>query len=181
MSNNLPTAGPVAPASGEEFRPARAKLVAMLVVFALMVPGGALAAYLWWFGVQLPNGKFLSPKAGIVGLLAIPIGAFLAFVAAALLASAKRLVLGDDCVQLLSRGRVVVHIPFQNIAETYASGEGAAGVVGLKLRDRQDPATLVPFWTKDRYEIQVLVYGKPLEYIHGRVNDRLAAFRSGGR
>ena len=168
------------PASGEEFRPARGKLVAMLLVFALMVPVGIAVVYLWWFEVPLAGGKVLSTKAGIVGLLAIPVGAFLAFVSAALLASAKRLVIGDDCVQMLSRGRVVVHIPFANVAETSASGEGSAGVVGLKLRDRNDPATLVPFWTKDRYEIQVLIYGKPLADVHRAVNERLAAFRAGG-
>jgi hypothetical protein len=169
------------PASGEEFSPARGKLWAMLLVFALMVPVGALAAYAWWHEVELPGGKVLSAKAGIAGLLAVPLGAFLALVAAALLASAKRLVIGEDVVQLLSRGRVVVHIPYQNVAETYATGQGGAGVVGLTLRDRADPATLVPPWTKDRYQIQVLVYGKPVEYLHRVLNERLSAFRSGGR
>ena len=41
-----------------------------------------------------------------------------------------------------------------------------AGVVGLKFHDRNDPATRIPSWTKDCYEIQVLTYGKPLEFIH---------------
>jgi hypothetical protein len=168
-------------ASGEEFSPARGKLWAMLVVFALMVPAGGLAALSWWFEIQLPRGKVLSAKAGSIGLLAMPLGALLALVAVALLASAKRLVIGENCVQLLSRGRVVVHIPYQNVAETYATGEAGAGVVGLKLRDREDPATLVPLWTKDRYEIQVLAYGKPLESVHRVLTERLAAFHSGGK
>ena len=168
------------PITGEEFRPALGKLWVMLLAFALMVPLGVLAAYFWWYQVELPGGKVLTAKAGIVGLLAVPVGALLALVMAALLAAAKRLVIGEDCIQLLSRGRVVVHIPYQNVAETYASGEGSAGVVGLRLRDRNDPATLVPSWTKDRYEIQVLVYGKPLEYVHLALNRRLARFRGGG-
>ena len=172
--------GEFTPASGEEFSPARGKLWAMLLVFALMVPAGALAAYSWWYEVALPGGKLLSAKAGAAGLLAVPLGAFLALVAAALLASAKRLVIGESCVQLLSRGHVVVHIPYQNVVETYATGEAGAGVVGLKLRDREDPATLVPSWTKDRYEIQALVYGQPVEHLHRVLTERLAAFRSGG-
>ena len=68
-----------------------------------------------------------------------------------------------------------------NVVETDASGEAGAGVVGLRLRDRDDPATLVPSWTRDRYEIQVLVYGKPLRDIHQALNRRLAEFRAGGR
>ena len=166
-----------APVPGEEFRPALGKLWAMLVVFALMIPAGALAASCWWFQVELPGGMVLSAKAGIVGLLAVPLGVLLVLVMAALLASAKRLVLGANCVQLLSRERVVVHIPYRNVAETYASGEAGAGVVGLRLRDRDDPATLVPSWTRDRYEIQVLTYGKPVESIHRALNERLAEFR----
>ena len=134
----------IAPVTGNEFRPALGKLWTMLLVFALMVPVGVIAVYCWWYEVELPRGKVLTAKAGIVGLLAVPVGALLALVMAALLAGAKRLVIGDNCVQLLSRGRVVVHIPYQNVAETYASGEGSAGVVGLRLRDRNDPATLVP-------------------------------------
>jgi hypothetical protein len=152
----------------------------MLLVFALMVPAGALAAYCWWFGIEFLGGRVLTAKAGIAGLVAVPLGAFLVLVAAALLASAKDLVIGADCVQMLSRGRVVVHIPYRNVSETYVSGEGAAGVVGLRLRDRDDPAMLVPSWTKDRYEIQVLTYGKPLEHVQRALNERLAAFRSGG-
>ena len=170
----------VAPATGEEFRPSLGKLWAMLFVFAFMVPVGVLAAYLWWYQVELPGGIVLTAKSGIVGLLALPVGILLVLVTAALLASAKRLVIGDDCVQLVSRGRVAVHIPYQNIAQTYTSGGGTAGVVGLQLRDRNDPATLVPSWTQDRYEIQVLVYGKPLEHVHQALDRRLAAFRTGG-
>jgi hypothetical protein len=169
-----------APVTGAEFRPALGKLWGMLLVFGLMIPGGAVAAYCWWNEVELPGGVRLTAKAGIVGLIAIPLAALLTLVMAALLASAKRLVIGANCVQLLSRGRVVVHIPYQNVAETYATSEGGAGVVGLKLSDRDDPATLVPSWTKDRYEIQVLVYGQPLEAIHRTLKIRLAQFRAGG-
>jgi hypothetical protein len=123
----------------------------------------------------------LTAKAGIVSLIGVPLGTFLSLVMAALLASAKRLVIGDDCVQLVSRGRVVVHIPYRNVVEAYSSGEAGAGVVGLRLRDRADPATLVPFWTKDSYEIQVMVYGQPLETIHRALDERIAAFRAGER
>jgi hypothetical protein len=168
------------PVSGEEFRPALVKLWAMLLVFLLMVPGGALAAFLWWYQIELPGGKVLSAKAGIVGLLAVPLAVFLSLVGVALLASAKRLVIGEHCLQLLSRQRVVVHIPYQNVAETYARGEAGAGVVGLKLRNRADAATLVPSWIKNRYEIQVLTYGKPLDSIHQALVRRLAVFRAGG-
>ena len=169
-----------APVTGEEFRPALGKLWTMLLVFLLMAPAGALAAFLWWYQVELPGGKVLSSKAGIVGLLGVPLAIFLSLVMLALLASAKRLVIGENSVQLLTRERVVVHIPYQNVAETYARGEAGAGVVGLRLRDRADPATLVPSWTRDRYEIQVLTYGKPLDSIHQALLRRMAAFRAGG-
>src|SRR5260370_42436289 len=92
----------------------------------------------------------------------------------ALLSLAKQLIIGDDCVQLVSRKGVAVHIPFQNVLETYATGSDGAGGVGFVLRDRQEPATLVPFWTKDRYEIQVLVYPKPLQPMHPTTNERVA-------
>jgi hypothetical protein len=169
------------PVSGEVLRPALGKLWTMLLVFLLMIPAGALAAIFWWYQIELPGGKVLSAKAGIVGLIAMPVAFLLVLVMMALLASAKQLVIGEKCIQLLSRGRVVVHIPYQNVAETYATGGDGAGVIGLKLRDRDDPAMLLPFWTKDRYEIQVLIYGKPLAHIHKAVNERLAAFRAGER
>src|SRR5436305_14900189 len=105
-----------APATGVEFRPALGKLWAMLLVFALMVPVGAAAAYCWWNEVAMPGGAVLTAKAGVVGLLAIPVGSLLALVMVAFLASAKRLVIGDDCVQLVSGGRVAVHIPYRNVA-----------------------------------------------------------------
>lgn len=162
---------------GDEYRPSLGKLWLMLVVFALMIPAGAVMAYCWWFQVQLPNGKYLSTKAGICGLLAIPIMAFLVLVMGVLITQAKRLVIGDDRLQLLSRGRVVIEIPYDNIAETYAQGEGAAGVVGLRLRDRNDPATQLPFWVKDRYEIQVLTYGKPLSQLHQAVSMKVASYQ----
>jgi hypothetical protein len=166
-----------APVSGVEFRPALAKLWMMLIVSALMIPGGALAAYGWWFQVPLFGNRVLSTKAGIVGLLAIPLGMFLVLIAGLLLALAKRLVIGTDRVQLLSRGRVAVEIPFRNVAAVSASGEGNAGVVGLQLLDRNDPATCIPSWAKDRYEIQVLTYGKPLKEIHDAVNKRFQEYR----
>ncbi len=152
----------------------------MLLVFALMAPAGALAALAWWYEMELPGGIVLTAKAGIVGLLAIPLALLCVLVMAALLASAERLVIGEDCVQLLSGGRVVVHIPYHNVAETYASGEAGAGVVGLKLRDRADPATLVPPWTRDSYEVQVLVYRESLESIHRALKKRLAQWRAAG-
>ncbi len=166
------------PAPGEEFRPALGKLWMMMLVFAVMVPIGGLVVYAWWFQVELPGGKVLSTKAGIVGLIAMPVGAFLSLIAMAFLASAKHLVIGANCIQLLSKGRVVIHIPYQNIAETYATGQGTAGAVGLKLHDRNDPATLVPSWTKDRYEIQSLTYGTPVTHLHQVLNARLAEFRA---
>jgi hypothetical protein len=167
-----------APVSGDEFRPALAKLWTMLIVFALMIPAGALAAFGWWFQVPLFGGRVLSAKAGIVGLLAIPLGMFLVMVGGVLLALAKRLVIGTDRVQLLSRGRVAIEIPFRNVAAVFASGEGNAGAVGLQLLDRKDPATRVPSWTRDRYEIQVLTYGKPLKLIHDAVNKRFQEYRA---
>jgi hypothetical protein len=170
-----------APVTGEEFKPALGKLWTMMLVFALMVPIGGLATYAWWFQVELPGGKVLSTKAGIVGLIAMPVGVLLFLIALAFLASAKRLVIGASCVQLLSKGHVVVHIPYENIAETYATGEGTAGVVGVKLRDRKDPGTLVPSWTKDRYEIQTLIYGKPVAQLQQVLNARLAEFRTVGK
>jgi hypothetical protein len=170
-----------APATGKEFKPALGKLWAMTVVFALIVAAGALAAYAWWYEVELPGGRFLTAKAGIAGLVAAFVAIFLVLVGVAFLASAKRLVIADTCVQLLSKGRVVVHIPCQNVGETYTTGDSTAGVVGLTLRDRGDAATLVPFYTKDSYEIQVLVYGKPLEHIHQVLSERLAKFRAGGK
>jgi hypothetical protein len=165
------------PVAGDEFAPALGKLWGMLLVFLLMIPAGAIAALCWWLGVELPGGRVLSDKAGIAGLIAIPLGGFLALVIAAFLLSAKRLVLAEHCVQMQSRGRVAVHIPYANIAHTSASGEAGAGVIALRLRDRQDPETLVPTWTKDQYEIQVLVYREPMDAIFKRLNERLAAFR----
>jgi len=167
--------------TGEEIRPAIGKLWGMLLLCLLMIPVGALIVFCWWFQVVLPGGRVLSDKAGIAGLIGIPLAIFLALVMVALLSLAKQLIIGDDCVQLVSRKGVAVHIPFQNVAETYATGSDGAEVVGFVLRDRQDPATLVPFWTKDRYEIQVLVYRKPLQQIHRTINERLAAFRARGR
>jgi hypothetical protein len=105
----------------------------------------------------------------------------LALVALALLASAKKLVIGADCVQLHSKGKVAVHIPYANITETYATGSDGAGVVGLVLRDRLDGATFVPSWTKDRYEVQVMAYRKPLQEIHQLVNQRLTEYRARAR
>lgn len=149
----------IPPATGEEFRPATGKLWVMLLTFALMVPLGAIAAVWWWAELPLPGGNVLSTKAGIASLAAIPLGSFLFLVMAVLIATAKRLVVAGDCVQLLSKDRVVVHIPFTNVAETSTTGDDTAGTVILVLRDRNDPATLVPASTKDRYEIQSMIYG----------------------
>ncbi|HEV3237530.1 MAG TPA: hypothetical protein VGZ25_11110 [Gemmataceae bacterium] len=169
------------PVVGEEIRPALGKLLGMLLFCLAMMIGGALIAYSWWFEVELFAGRAFSTKAGIFGLLAIPIGALLALVALALLASAKKLVIGADCVQLHSKGKVAVHIPYANVAETYASGTGGAGVVGMRLRDRQDGATFVPSWTKDRYEVQVMSYRKPLQEIHQLLKQQLTEYRARAR
>jgi hypothetical protein len=64
-------------ADGDVLKPALGKLWAMLIVFVLMVPAAAMLAYCWWYEVELPGGKFLSNKAGIVSLLAIPLAIFL--------------------------------------------------------------------------------------------------------
>ena len=167
--------------SGDEFDPALGKLWALLIVSALMIPAGAVAAFCWWLQIPLFHGIVLTTKAGIVGLLAIPLGMFLSLVAGVLLAGAKKLVIGDDRVQLISRGQVAIEIPFRNVAAIYAKGEGNAGVVGLKLHDRNDPATRIPSWTKDCYEIQVLTYGKPLEFIHAAMDKRFQEYRTGSR
>jgi hypothetical protein len=168
----------IAAVTGEEFKPALGKLWAMLIGSALMILVGAVIVYLWWFEVEF-LGRVLSTKAGVVGLIAMPLGAFLTLVAVVFVVSAKRLIVGDDCVQLLSGERVAVHIPYQNVGETYTTGDSGAGVVGLVLRDRDDPATRVPTWTRDRYEIQVLAYRQPLDHIHASLSKRLAAFRAG--
>jgi hypothetical protein len=166
------------PVIGEEIRPALGKLVGMLLFCIAMIVVGAVMAYSWWFEVELFPGKVFSAKAGIVGLLAIPLGALLALVPLALLASAKKLVIGPDCVQLHSKGKVAVHIPYANVADVYATGSDGAGVVGLMLRDRLDGATLVPSWTKDRYEVQVMAYRKPLQGIHQMVKQRLTEYKA---
>ena len=168
----------IAPVSGDEFRPALGKLWLMLSFFLLMVPAGAVAALAWWFQVELPGGKVISTKAGIASLVAVPLGLLLSLVMGSLIVSAKRLVFGENCVQLLTGERVVVHIPYQNVAETYASGEAGAGVVGLKLNHRVDPGLRVPFWTKETYEIQVLMFREPLEAIHLKLLQRLVSFRA---
>jgi len=169
----------VAPAIGEEIRPALGKLLGMLLFCIAMMVVGAVIAFFWWFEVELIAGKRISATAGIFGLLAIPLGAFLGLVTCALLASAKKLVIGADCVQLHSKRKVAVHIPYANVTETYATGSD--GVVGLVLRDRLDGSTLVPSWTKDRYEVQVMAYRKPLQEIHQLVNQRLTEFRARAR
>jgi hypothetical protein len=178
MPNNNTSFTPVA---GEELPPARGKLWGILIVCFLLIPAGLFAAFCWWNQVELPGGRVLSAKAGIAGVLAVPLGIFLVIVMAFFLASAKTLVIGENGVQLLSRGQVVVHIPFANVTEVSSSGEPDAGVVALILRDRVDPETLVPFWIKDRYEIQIMVYGKSLQWLHQALNERLAAFRSRAR
>src|SRR5438132_2372103 len=132
------------PVAGEEIGPARVKLLGMLLLSLLIIPAGAVAAFLWWYQVELFGGRVLTAKAGIAGLLAVPFGALLAIVGVVLLISAKRLVIAEECLQLLSRGRVVIHIPYANLAAVSATGgDGGAGVIGLTLRDRHDPATLV--------------------------------------
>jgi hypothetical protein len=169
------------PVVGDEIRPALGKLMGMLLFCLVMMVVGAVIAYSWWFEVELFAGKTVSTKAGIVGLLVIPLGALLALVALALLASAKKLVIGSDCVQLHSKGKVAVHIPYANVADIYATGSDGAGVVGLMLRDRLDGATLVPSRTKDRYEVQVMAYRKPLQEIHQLLKQRLTEYRARAR
>lgn len=162
----------ISPVDGDEFRPALAKLWVMLISFALMIPVGAVAALCWWFQLPLLHGVVLSAKAGIIGLLAIPLGMFLVFAMGLLLASAKRLVIGEDRVQLLTRGVVAVQIPFQNVSAIDMNGEGNAGVVGLQLCDLDAPALRVPSWARDRFEIQVLTYGKSLKHVHEALDKR---------
>jgi hypothetical protein len=169
--------GEIPSATGDEFRPATAKLWVMLILCALIVPAGVLISYCWWFQVPLPGGRMLSSKAGIVGILAIPLGAFLTLVMAFLILTAKRLVIGADCLQLLSKDRVVVHIPFQNIAQTETTGDKDAGTVILVLRDRSNSATRVPAWTKDRFEFQCMTYGKSPTIIHQALLQRIGRFR----
>lgn len=155
-----------------EFRPALTKLWMMLIVFALFIPGGAVAAVAWWFQIPVAPGFVLNTKAGIVGLVAIPVGLLLAIVMGALLATARTLIIRADRVQFLARGEVTIEIPFENVESIDAQGEGNAGVVGFQLRDRNDPATRVPSDVKDRFEVQVLTYGKSLNQIHEAVNQR---------
>ena len=72
------------------------------------------------------------------------------------LASAKRLVIGANCVQLLSGQRVVIHIPYGNVAETYSSGEAGPelSVCGCETARTQQrlcrpglrTATISRFW-----------------------------------
>jgi hypothetical protein len=168
----------VTPITGIEYRPALAKLVLMMIGFALMVPAGAFFSICWWLQIPFINGKVLSTTAGIVSLLAMPMGSLLFLVPLFLILSAKRLVIGADRIQLLSRDNVAVQIPFHNVVETYFNGEGNAGVVGLRLRDRNNPETIVPSWTKDRYEIQVLTYGKTLQEIYNAVTGHFHEYRS---
>jgi hypothetical protein len=166
------------PVAGEELKPALGKLWAMLLGSPLLGAAGALVAYWWWFEVELPGGRHASTVVGIAGLVMVPLSCLFVPVAAVSLASAKSLVIGETCVQLVSRGRVVIQIPYHNVGETYTTGGVGAGLVGLKLRDRADPTTRVPSWIKDRYEIAIFIYGKPLEYIHQAVNERLAESRT---
>jgi hypothetical protein len=130
----------------------------------------------WWTRYEFPGGKIFTPAAGIASLAVIPLGALLALVMFALIATAKRLVISDACVQLLSKGRVVVHIPYANVAGTDAQGEAGAGTVAFILARRDDPGTLVPSWTKDRFEVQSLVYGRPPEVIHQAVQEHLKRY-----
>lgn len=163
---------------GEELQPAIGKLWGMLVLSLLLIPACVVIVFCWWFEVALPGGKVLTPAAGVIALLGIPLGGFLVLMAAAMLVTAKRLIIGDDRVQMVSGGRVVVNIPFENIAEIYATGEDPAGTIGLKLRNRHDPATLVPSWTKESYEIQLFGYRQPLQSLHAKLSERMAKFQA---
>jgi hypothetical protein len=167
------------PVIGEEILPATGKLLGMLLLFLSMMVAGATIAIYWSFEIEMFSWKVPSTKEGIIGLAAIPIAASLSLAIIAYLDSAKKLVIGADCLQLHSKGRVAVHIPYANVVETFAFENNlSADVVGFKLR--QDAAMLVP-GTKDGYEIQVGLFRTSLHQLHDLLNQRLMEYRTRAR
>src|SRR5262249_19277533 len=128
--------------------------------------------------IELGGELIVTNYGALFGGLSVLFGLIFVAGIALALASAKKLIIGYDCVQLLSGRRVVVHIPYENVADICMSGDAELGVIGVNLLDPEDRATLVPARTNDSYEIHTLVYGMPPGYIYDLLDQRLEEFRN---
>ena len=167
------------PIEGETIHEPLVKAFGILLFSLFVLSAGVLLIWAWWTEVFVGN-RFATPSQvaffGAVLLLAGPLGIYLFLLS---LFRPGRLILGGDRLQyVVGRRRVVVQIPFHNIAKVELVQEaGKREYIGIELADPKDPDTWCPnaqLFKKWRglswhYVISTSSPAMPLGQIHERL------------
>jgi hypothetical protein len=174
------------PIEGETIHEPLARLFGLLLFSILLVPVGLLLLWAGWWTDLFVGNRLAAPSLvalfGAVLLLGGTLGTPLGLL---WLLRRGRLLLGTDRLQyVVGRRRVVVQIPFHNIAKVELVQEaGKEKYIGIDLADPKDPDTWCPnaeFFKKWRvsswhYQISIASLAMPLEQIYERLRKNAPA------
>ena len=152
--------------------------VALLFLVALIVtPAGVLAVHAWWAG-KLFFGIKVAGYGALLGVAGIFAGLFSFASLINTFLQRNYLVIGDDCFQQVQYGRVIVQIPFANVARIDYGEHSLLGKhVSFSVVDRYDRRTFVADWLRQRgdsdFQIAEAGWQMPLPQLYEELESRL--------
>jgi hypothetical protein len=114
-----------------------------LVVALVITPAGVLAVHAWWAG-RLFFGIEVAGYGALIGLGGIVAGLFSVAGLINTFLMRDYLVIGDDCLQQVQYGQVIVQIPFANVScVVYGEHSLLGEFVSFSLIDCNDRQTII--------------------------------------
>src|SRR5262245_57919690 len=120
------------PVAGYTVKESWWKRLVFLLVGLLAVP---LGGYITW-------GKWMQGEFSLAGIGIAAAGVFCTGIGVLLLYCNDRLVIGNECFQVIRRQRVIRHIPYKNIVLIMLTKDSSKNkLLGVLLHDVNDPET----------------------------------------
>jgi hypothetical protein len=163
-----------------------APVLVFLVIILGATPAGALAVHAWWAG-KLFFGMKLAWYGALIGLVGVISGLFSIGGLINTFRQKNLLVIGEECFQKLQYGKVIVQIPFANIARLEYGEHSLLGkFIDFKFIDAADPRTICldSLSKLDRdcdFQIADAGWRMPMEALHKELESRLPGRALPGR
>jgi hypothetical protein len=143
----------------------------------------------FWQGWHLPSGtRMFGGKSAVVGLAGVFLGPAMLFAGLQASRGNRRLLIARDSFRELCGERIVVHIPFRNVAEVYLGTYGQGQVLAFNFHDVNDPETRYPreahaaSRARNGYDFghSVAGYERDPAAVLGAIRESLRRYQAGG-